>query len=135
MSPRLFWVCQATSRVGGCDDSVGEDSHGDVHRRKAIWRIDQMAPEGRYTLDNAGRISEMRDRAPSSLIGFGQPRSYNSSRVKLRLPIGFSFAPNCAALDNEIVAALSSARYSMTYFNLPDLPQLLAKPIADANDT
>jgi uncharacterized protein len=36
---------------------------GDVHERKAIWRIDQTAPEGRYTLDNAGRISEMRDRA------------------------------------------------------------------------
>ena len=31
--------------------------------RKAIWRIDQTAPEGRYTLDNTGRISEMRDRA------------------------------------------------------------------------
>ncbi len=35
----------------------------DVHHRKAIWRIDQTAPEGRYTLDNVGRISEMRDRA------------------------------------------------------------------------
>ena len=31
--------------------------------RKAIWRIDQTAPEGRYALDNTGRISEMRDRA------------------------------------------------------------------------
>ena len=36
---------------------------GDVHQRKAIWRIDQTAPEGRYTLDNAARISEMRDLA------------------------------------------------------------------------
>ena len=36
---------------------------GDVHERRAIWRIDQTAPEGRYALDNAGRISEMRDRA------------------------------------------------------------------------
>jgi hypothetical protein len=36
---------------------------GDVHQRKAIWRIDQIAPEGRYTWDNAVRISEMRDRA------------------------------------------------------------------------
>jgi hypothetical protein len=36
---------------------------GDVHHRKAIWRIDQTAPEGCYTLDNTGRISEMRDRA------------------------------------------------------------------------
>jgi len=35
---------------------------GDVHHRKAIWRIDQTAREGRYTVDNAGRISEMRDR-------------------------------------------------------------------------
>jgi hypothetical protein len=34
-----------------------------VKRTKAIWRIDQTAPEGQYTLDNAGRISEMRDRA------------------------------------------------------------------------
>jgi hypothetical protein len=33
---------------------------GDVHHRKAIWRVDQTAAEGRY---NAGRISEMRDRA------------------------------------------------------------------------
>jgi hypothetical protein len=36
---------------------------GDVHERKAIWRIDQTTPEGRYTLDNTSRISEMRDRA------------------------------------------------------------------------
>ena len=36
---------------------------GDVHDRKAIWRIDQAAPEGRYTLDNTARISEMEDRA------------------------------------------------------------------------
>jgi hypothetical protein len=40
----------------------------DIHERKAIWRIDQTAPEGRYTLDNPGRISEMRDRA------FGEAR-------------------------------------------------------------
>jgi hypothetical protein len=34
-----------------------------VHERKAVWRIDQTAPKGRYTLDNTARISEMRDRA------------------------------------------------------------------------
>jgi uncharacterized protein len=36
---------------------------GDVHERKAIWRIEQTAPGGRYTLDNTAPISEMRDRA------------------------------------------------------------------------
>jgi len=34
---------------------------GDIHGRKAIWRIDQMAPEGRYTLNYTARISEMKD--------------------------------------------------------------------------
>ncbi len=55
---RLFMAGQAHSALG-----TAKIVTGDVHHRKAIWRIDQTAPEGRYTLDNAGRISEMRDRA------------------------------------------------------------------------
>ncbi len=55
---RLFMVGQAHSALG-----TAKIVTGDVHHRKAIWRIDQTAPEGRYTLDNAARISEMRDRA------------------------------------------------------------------------
>jgi hypothetical protein len=54
---RLFMAGQAHSALG-----TAKIVTGDVHRRKAIWRIDQTAPEGRYTLDNAGRISEMRPR-------------------------------------------------------------------------
>ena len=55
---RLFMAGQAHSALG-----TAKIITGDVHHRKAIWRIDQTAAEGRYTLDNAGRISEMRDRA------------------------------------------------------------------------
>jgi patatin-like phospholipase/acyl hydrolase len=55
---RLFMAGQAHSALG-----TAKIVTGDVHERKAIWRIDQMAPEGRYTLDNSARISEMRDRA------------------------------------------------------------------------
>jgi len=55
---RLFMAGQAHSALG-----TAKIITGDVHERKAIWRIDQMAPEGRYTLDNTARISEMRDRA------------------------------------------------------------------------
>lgn len=55
---RLFMAGQAHSALG-----TAKIITGDVHERKAIWRIDQIAPEGRYTLDNASRISEMRDRA------------------------------------------------------------------------
>lgn len=55
---RLFMAGQAHSALG-----IAKIITGDVHERKAIWRIDQTAPEGRYTLDNTARISEMRDRA------------------------------------------------------------------------
>jgi hypothetical protein len=55
---RLFMAGQAHSALG-----TAKIITGDIHHRKAIWRIDQVAPEGRYTLDNAGRVSEMRDRA------------------------------------------------------------------------
>jgi hypothetical protein len=55
---RLFMAGQAHSALG-----TAKIITGDPHKRKAILRIDQTAPEGRYTLDNAARISEMRDRA------------------------------------------------------------------------
>ncbi len=55
---RLFMAGQTHSALGAAKIITG-----DVHARKAIWRIDQTAPQGRYTLDNAARISEMRDRA------------------------------------------------------------------------
>jgi hypothetical protein len=54
---RLFVPGQPHSALG-----TAKIVTGDVHSRKAIWRIDQTAPEGHYTLDNADRISEMRDR-------------------------------------------------------------------------
>jgi hypothetical protein len=60
---RLFMAGQAHSALG-----TAKIITGDVHQRKAIWRIDQTAPEGRYTMDDAGRISEMRDR------GFAEAR-------------------------------------------------------------
>ena len=55
---RLFMAGQAHSAIG-----IAKIITGDVHERKAIWRIDQQAPESRYTLDNAAHISEMCDRA------------------------------------------------------------------------
>jgi uncharacterized protein len=55
---RLFTAGQAHSALG-----TAKIVTGDVHNRKAIWRIDQTAPDGRYKLDNSSRISEMRDRA------------------------------------------------------------------------
>ena len=60
---RLFMAGQVHSALG-----IAKILTGDVHKRKAIWRIDQTAPEGRYTLDNAARISDMRDR------GFAEAR-------------------------------------------------------------
>ncbi len=55
---RLFMAGQAHGALG-----TAKIVAGDVHHRKAIWRIDQTGPVGRYTLDNTGRISEMWDRA------------------------------------------------------------------------
>lgn len=55
---RLFMAGQAHSALG-----IAKIVTGDVHERKAIWRVNQTAPEGRYTSDNAARISEIRDRA------------------------------------------------------------------------
>ena len=55
---RLFMAGQSHSAIG-----TAKIITGDVHDRKAIWRIDQTAPEGRYTLDNVERIAEMKNRA------------------------------------------------------------------------
>ncbi|MET4323586.1 CBASS cGAMP-activated phospholipase [Bradyrhizobium sp. RT5a] len=54
---RLFMAGQSHSAMG-----TAKIVTGDVHHRQAIWRIDQTAPLGRYTLDNAGRITEMKNR-------------------------------------------------------------------------
>ena len=35
---------------------------GDGHDHRAIWRIDQTAPAGRYTMDDAELIAEMKNR-------------------------------------------------------------------------
>jgi hypothetical protein len=55
---RLFMAGQSHSAMGAAMIITG-----DGHDYRAIWRIDQTAPEGRYTLDNASRIAEMKDRA------------------------------------------------------------------------
>jgi uncharacterized protein len=55
---RLFMAGQSHSAMGAAKIITG-----DVHDRKAIWRIDQTAPEGRYSLDNTRRIAEMKSRA------------------------------------------------------------------------
>jgi hypothetical protein len=55
---RLFMAGQSHSAIG-----TAKILTGDGHDHRAIWRIDQIAPEGRYTLDNASRIAEMKSRA------------------------------------------------------------------------
>jgi hypothetical protein len=55
---RLFMAGQSHSAMG-----TAKIITGDVHHRKAIWRINQHAPEGRYSLDNTARIKEMKNRA------------------------------------------------------------------------
>lgn len=55
---RLFMAGQSHSAMG-----TAKIITGDVHERKAIWRVDQSAPEGRYSMDNTSRISEMKSRA------------------------------------------------------------------------
>lgn len=55
---RLFMAGQSHSAFG-----TAKILTGDGHDHKAIWRIDQTAPEGRYTMDNASRIAEMKSRA------------------------------------------------------------------------
>jgi patatin-like phospholipase/acyl hydrolase len=55
---RLFMAGQSHSAMGAAKIITG-----DVHERKAIWRIDQTVPLGRYTLDDVSRIAEMKNRA------------------------------------------------------------------------
>lgn len=55
---RLFMAGQSHSALG-----TAKIITGDGHDHRAIWRVDQVAPTGRYTLDNADRIAEMKSRA------------------------------------------------------------------------
>lgn len=55
---RLFLAGQSHSSLG-----TAKIITGDGHDRRAIWRIDQVAPSGRYTLDNTHRIAELKSRA------------------------------------------------------------------------
>ena len=54
---RLFMAGQSHSALG-----TAKILTGDGHDRKAIWRVDQVTPAGRYTLDDAGHIAEMKNR-------------------------------------------------------------------------
>ncbi|WP_346656094.1 CBASS cGAMP-activated phospholipase [Bradyrhizobium sp. dw_78] len=54
---RLFMAGQSHSALGAAKIITG-----DGHDHRAIWRIDQIAPAGRYTMDDAARIAEMKDR-------------------------------------------------------------------------
>jgi hypothetical protein len=54
---RLFMTGQSHSALG-----TAKIITGDGHDRKAIWRVDQIAPASRYTLDDAARIAEMKNR-------------------------------------------------------------------------
>lgn len=55
---RLFMAGQSHSALG-----TAKIPTGDGHDHRAIWRVDQVAPSGRYSMDNAARIAEMKDRA------------------------------------------------------------------------
>lgn len=54
---RLFIAGQSHSALG-----TAKIVTGDGHDHRAIWRVDQTAPPGRYTMDGAGRLAEMKDR-------------------------------------------------------------------------
>jgi hypothetical protein len=54
---RLFMAGQSHSALG-----TAKIITGDGHDHKAIWRVDQIAPAGRYTMDDAERIAEMKNR-------------------------------------------------------------------------
>jgi hypothetical protein len=54
---RLFMAGQSHSALG-----TAKIITGDGHDHRAIWRIDQIAPAGRYTMDDAARIAEMKNR-------------------------------------------------------------------------
>jgi len=55
---RLFLAGQSHSALGTAKIVTG---HG--HNHTAIWRIDQSAPLGRYTMDDTARIEEIKNRA------------------------------------------------------------------------
>jgi patatin-like phospholipase/acyl hydrolase len=55
---RLFMAGQSHSALG-----TAKILTGDGHDHRAIWRVDQTAPAGRYTIDGAARIAEMKNRA------------------------------------------------------------------------
>ena len=54
---RLFMAGQSHSALG-----TAEIITGDGHDHHAIWRFDQIAPAGRYSMDDADRITEMKNR-------------------------------------------------------------------------
>jgi hypothetical protein len=54
---RLFMAGQSHSALG-----TAKIVTGDGHDHRAIWRIDQTAPAGRYTMDDAASIAEMKNR-------------------------------------------------------------------------
>jgi patatin-like phospholipase/acyl hydrolase len=54
---RLFMAGQSHSALG-----TAKILTGDGHDHRAIWRVDQTAPAGRYTIDGAARIAEMKNR-------------------------------------------------------------------------
>jgi uncharacterized protein len=54
---RLFMAGQSHSALG-----TAKIVTGDGHDHRAIWRVDQTAPAGRYTMDDAARIAEMKNR-------------------------------------------------------------------------
>jgi patatin-like phospholipase/acyl hydrolase len=54
---RMFMAGQSDSALGTAKIITGH-----AHDHQAIWRIDQIAPTGRYTLDDASCIAEMKGR-------------------------------------------------------------------------
>jgi patatin-like phospholipase/acyl hydrolase len=54
---RLFMAGQSHSALG-----TAKILTGDGHDHRAIWRVDQTAPAGRYTIDGAAHIAEMKNR-------------------------------------------------------------------------
>jgi uncharacterized protein len=60
---RLFMAGQSHCALGTAKIMTGPG-----HDHTAIWRIDQTAPAGRYTMDNVARSGEMKDR------GFAEAR-------------------------------------------------------------
>lgn len=55
---QLFMAGQAHGAMGAARIITGENPN-----HKAIWRIDQQAPKGRYGLDHTQRIAELKSRA------------------------------------------------------------------------